>query len=140
MIIYSFEDIYNHSKYGLPMKVGSKYYFTSNTRLQNQDIFYSIDSIDSNDIKEFLDPNQLSADGTTSVLFTIFSRDGKYCAYGLSRGGSDWVTLKIKDTDTLKDLPETLTKLKFSYPIWTADNLGFFYAVIYDKLITLVNL
>ena len=125
----SFKDLYDYPKYGVPFKRGSKYYFSSNTGLQNQNVYYSIDSIDSSETKVFLDPNELSADGTTSLQFTSFSKDGKYCAYGISEGGSDWITIKIKDTESLQDLPETLTKIKFSSTAWTHDNLGFFYAV-----------
>lgn len=93
------------------MKKGSKYYFWANTGLQDQSIYYSIDSLDSNDSKVFIDPNQLSADGTASVTSLSFSPDGKYCSYEVSEGGSDWTSIKIKDTDTLEDLPETLSKV-----------------------------
>ena len=97
----------------------------------NQNIYYSIDDIDSDESKAqvFLDPNKFSDDGTTSLQFMAFSKDGKYCAYGISEGGSDWITIKIKDTETLEDLPETLDKIKFSSATWTPDSLGFFYAV-----------
>ncbi|CAG2105308.1 unnamed protein product, partial [Medioppia subpectinata] len=71
-------------------------------------------------------------DGTTSLQFTSFSKDGKYCAYGISKGGSDWITIKIKDTETLVDLTDELKKIKFSSTSWTHDNLGFFYAQ-YDE-------
>ncbi|XP_054157272.1 uncharacterized protein LOC128955623 [Oppia nitens] len=130
-ITKNFKDIYNYPKYGVPFKKGNKYYYWANTGLLNQNVYYSADSLTS-EAKVFLDPNQLSADGTTSLHFISFSKDGKYCAYGISKGGSDWITIKIKDTQTLKDLPETLTKIKFSSTAWTHDNLGFFYAY-YDE-------
>lgn len=128
--MFSFQELYDYPKYGVPFKRGSKYYYSANSGLLNQNVYYSIESIDSNDPKVFLDPNTLSADGTTSLQFTSFSKDGKYCAYGISEGGSDWITIKIKDTDTLEDLSESLNKIKFSSTAWTHDNLGFFYAVI----------
>ena len=43
----------------------------------------------------FLDPNGLSADGTTFIRGSKFSRDGKIFAYGLSEKGSDWTTIKV---------------------------------------------
>lgn len=119
----------NHPKYGVPVKKGDKYYYSANSGLQDQSVYYSVDSLDSESPKLFLDSNQLSADGTASLQSLTFSPDGRYCAYGISEGGSDWISIKIKDTETLEDLPETLTKVKFSSATWTKDNLGFFYGV-----------
>lgn len=53
-----------------------------------------------------------------------------YLLWTISKGGSDWISIKIKNTETGNDLPETLTKIKFSSTGWTHDNLGFFYAVV----------
>ncbi len=89
-----------------------------------------MDAIDSTP-QLFLDPNSFSPDGTSSLIFTSFSKDGLYCAYGISKGGSDWRSIKIKDTQTGEDLQETLTKIKFSSTSWTLDNIGFFYAVVF---------
>lgn len=45
--------------------------------------------------KEFLDPNKFSADGTSFIRVHSFSKDGKYLAYGISEGGSDWTNIKV---------------------------------------------
>lgn len=37
-----------------------------------------------------LDPNLLSADGTSSLHGLDISKDGKRLAYGISENGSDW--------------------------------------------------
>jgi prolyl oligopeptidase len=50
--------------------------------------------------KVFLDPNLLSDDGTVALSGTCFSEDGKILAYGLSRSGSDWITLRFRSVDT----------------------------------------
>ena len=37
-----------------------------------------------------LDPNTLSADGTSALTGVDFAKDGKKLAYGISKKGSDW--------------------------------------------------
>lgn len=65
-----------------------------------------------------------------SLSMSSFSDDNNWWAYGIQKSGSDWNTLRIRNTETLKDLNETLTHIKFSSISWTKDNLGFFYSVI----------
>lgn len=77
----------------------------------------------------FLDPNELSSDGTVAINTFDFSNDAKMVAYGLSKSGSDWNKLKIRDVETGKDYPETVVGVKFSVTTWTSDNKGFFYNV-----------
>lgn len=44
----------------------------------------------------FFDPNVISSDGLVSLNTFGFSKDGEYFAYGLSKAGSDWVTVKVR--------------------------------------------
>lgn len=57
-----------------------------------------------------------------------FTDDGKLLAYGLSSSGSDWSTVHVRDVETNEDLPDKVDWVKFSSPVWTHDNKGFFYA------------
>ena len=56
------------------------------------------------------------------------SEDGKYLAYGLSKGGSDWKTIYVREVATGKDLDDAVPWVKFSGISWTKDNKGFFYS------------
>lgn len=119
-------ELWNYPKYSVPYKEGDKYFFYKNDGLQNQSVLYMEDTLES-DPTEVLDPNKWSADGTVALGSISFSKDGKYLAYGYSKSGSDKQDIKIKDTTTLKDLPETIKWCKFAGIAWKKDNSGFFY-------------
>ena len=58
-------EIWNYPKYSSPFKEGDYYYFFKNDGLQNQSVLYRQLGING-EYEVFLDPNQLSNDGTAS--------------------------------------------------------------------------
>lgn len=119
------EQIWNFEKFGVPFKEGAKFYFFKNDGLQNQSVLYAQDNLEA-PATVVLDPNTFSADGTTSLGELGFSQDGRYLAYSISEGGSDWRTIQIKDLKTGKMLEEKLEWAKFTGISWAGD--GFFYS------------
>lgn len=117
----------DYAKYGCPFKRGQKYYFFKNSGLQAQSVLYQQETLES-EPRVFFDPNLLSGDGTIALSLTSFSPDGKYFAYGISKSGSDWVEICVKDVESGEDLSDHLTYAKFTSIEWTHDNKGFFYA------------
>ena len=117
--------LWNYEKYSSPFKRGDKYYFFKNDGLQNQSVMYGLDELNG-EPTVVLDPNKLSDDGTSSLGSISFSHDGRYLAYQVSEGGSDWRNVKIKDLQTGRLLEEELDWLKFSGMSWAGD--GFFYS------------
>jgi len=119
------EKLWNYEKYSSPFKEGGKYYYFKNDGLQNQSVLYS-----SGDIKSegnvALDPNKFSDDGTASLGAISFDNSGKYLAYAVSEGGSDWRTAYIKDMTTGNLLDDKVEWIKFSGLSWYKD--GFFYS------------
>uniref|UniRef100_A0A8B9JPS7 Prolyl endopeptidase n=1 Tax=Astyanax mexicanus TaxID=7994 RepID=A0A8B9JPS7_ASTMX len=119
-------ELYNYPKYSCPYKRGSRYFYFHNEGLQNQDVLYVQDSLDS-PASVFFDPNKLSEDGTVALKMGRLSEECEYFAYGLSSAGSDWVTVKFMKADDLTQLPDVLERVKFSCLAWTHDAKGIFY-------------
>jgi prolyl oligopeptidase len=119
-------ELWNFERFGLPGKGGQSYVFTRNDGLQNQAVYYALDSLEAKP-RELLDPNTMSKDGTVAIGGTSFSEDGRYFAYAVADGGSDWNTWRIRTVADGKDMPEALRWIKFSRPAWNHDNTGFYY-------------
>jgi prolyl oligopeptidase len=73
-----------------------------------------------------LDPNKFSADGTSQLGNSSLSRSGKYLAYGISEGGSDWRDYYVLDVATRKPISDHIEWVKFSGASWVGDE-GFYY-------------
>lgn len=119
--------LWNYERYGIPFKRGDRYFFYKNDGLQNQSVLYTLATLDE-EPRLLLDPNTLSADGTVSLSSIAVSHNGAYLAYGLSRGGSDWVEWFVRDITTGADLGDHLKWVKFSGASWSHDHQGFFYS------------
>ncbi len=117
--------LYNYPKYGVPMIYGDYTIFAKNDGLQNQMTIYK-QKAGSDKLEVLLDPNSFSEDGTASLDGIYFSQDNRYIAYAISKNGSDWVTMHVRDISTGKDLPDRLDWVKFSEATWSGD--GFYYA------------
>ncbi len=120
------EKLWNYERFGLPHEKAGRYFFTHNDGLQDQAILYVADS-PTGDKTVLLDPNTLSEDGTISLAGYAVSEDGTKLAYGLSDGGSDWRTWRVRDIATGKDTNDVVEWVKFSGASWTHDGAGFFY-------------
>jgi prolyl oligopeptidase len=117
-------EIMNYPKYSAPFKKGEYYYFYKNDGLQNQSVIYRQRELKS-EPEVFLDPNEFSTDGTVSLQMLSFSKDNKYCAYGISKAGSDWNEFFLIDVKTKAKMEDHLEWIKFSGASWLGD--GFFY-------------
>jgi prolyl oligopeptidase len=119
------EEIYNYPKYSAPSKKGEWFYFYKNNGLQNQSVLYRQKGLTA-EPELVLDPNALSAEGTTRLMQFSISKNGKYAAYSLSSGGSDWMDVFVMDLDTKRNLSDKLEWVKISGLAWQGD--GFYYS------------
>src|SRR3954452_6635230 len=119
--------LWNYEKYGVPFREGDRFFFSKNSGLQNQSVFFTADELPGAP-KVLLDPNALSKDGTVALGGLSVSDDGKLLAYGLASAGSDWQEWKVRDVASGKDLDDQLKWIKFSGATWKKDGSGFFYS------------
>jgi prolyl oligopeptidase len=119
--------LYNYARTGLPFFEGGRWFYTKNTGLQRQSVWFSRPTLDGPE-SVVVDPNQLSPDGSTSLSDFVPSPDGKTFAYGQSEGGSDWVTYYVRDIATGKNTDDVIRWTKFGGASWSHDGKGFFYS------------
>lgn len=117
--------LWNYDKVNTIYKKGNLFFSFRNNGLQNQAVFYSQSSLLDNPVV-VLDPNTLSTDGTTSLSGTAISKDGTYLGYGISKAGSDWVEIHVKNITTKEDLNDVIKWVKFSDISWKGN--GFYYS------------
>lgn len=118
-------ELFNYPRLSSPRRVGEYYFFYKNDGLQNQAVIYYRKGRDG-DARVFIDPNEISEDGTVSINLLGASKDNKYIAYSQSEAGSDWTTIRVREIEGNKILDDKLEWVKFSGADWYGD--GFFYS------------
>jgi prolyl oligopeptidase len=118
-------EIFNYPRYSSPFRAGENYFFTKNDGLQNQSVYYIQKGLDGTP-EVFLDPNQLSPDGTVRIGIVGVSTDDRYVALSRGEAGSDWTELRVMEIATKQELPDRVQWVKFSGAAWKGD--GFYYS------------
>jgi prolyl oligopeptidase len=120
-------ELWDYPKVSIPVREGGRYFYEKNSGLQRQAPLYVRAGLRS-EPSLVLDPNVVSPDGALSLAQWAPSPDGQLLAYGVSAGGADWQTLRVREVDTGKDLTDEVRWMRFSGISWTLDSCGFFYS------------
>ena len=120
-------ELYNFERVGLPIEAGGRLFYRRNTGLQNQSTL-DVSGLDGAGARTLIDPNGWSKDGATALAEWRPSRDGRYLAYTVQDGGTDWRWIEVIDTATGQKLPDRLDWAKFTELAWDRDGKGFFYS------------
>jgi prolyl oligopeptidase len=121
-------ELWNYAKEDAPKQLkNGMLFFSRNSGLQNQSAIY-VQTTPGAHPRALLDPNRLSKDGSIALTEYEPSPDGRYLAYALSTGGSDWEIIHIMEIATARELPDRVRWVKFSGISWTQDERGFFYS------------
>ena len=119
------EKLINYPRYGAPFRNGEYFFFSKNDGLQNQSVLYMKKGLDGTP-EVLIDPNKFSADQTSQLAEYSLSKDGKYLAYGISAGGSDWRDVHVMEVESRKVLGDLVRWVKVSGLAWQGN--GFYYS------------
>jgi len=118
--------LWNYERFGVPRLRGERQFYTRNSGLQNQAVLFVAEAAGTP--RPLIDPNGWSKDGATALAEWEPSHDGRYVAYAVQDGGTDWRTIKVRDAASGADLADTIEWAKFTGIAWTHDGSGFYYS------------
>lgn len=105
---------------------GDHFFYVKRTGQQNQPILYVRQGVEGHE-RALVDPNAISTGGLTSLDWWYPSPDGRLLAYGTSRNGDEWSTLRVIDVATGETHPDQIERTRYSSLAWLPDSSGFFY-------------
>ncbi len=111
---------------GGPRPAGRWIFHTRRAGTQKQAVLYVREGPDGDD-RALVDPNTLDGAGLVTLDWYFPSHDGRFVAYGLSRGGDELSTLHVLETATGRALGERIPHTQRASVAWAGE--GFYYAV-----------
>ena len=112
---------------GVPQRGGARLFYLHRRADQEKAVLSWRGSADGAD-HVLVDPNTLSADGSTSLGTWVPSHDGRTVAYTLRENNADEATLYVKDVATGKASDrDRIAGAKYASPSWTPKGDGFYY-------------
>ena len=119
-------ELMDYERFGIPVKRGTRYFYTGNTGLQNQSPLYVQEGLDG-ERRVLLDPNGWAKDGATALSDWAPSPQGKYLLYSVQDGGTDWRILRVLDVDSGEQTGDEIRWAKFTGLAWVGEE-GFLYS------------
>lgn len=116
---------------GLPRKAAGQYFFNSR-KLEPAGIYVS-SSVSQGQADLLISSDDISKIGTGNGTFRLIefepSPDGKYLAFGVAKGGSQWNEWYVLDVERKQLLDDRLVGLYLFYSriSWNKDSKGFYY-------------
>ena len=103
-----------------------RYFYQKRTGVQEQPVLYVRDGVRGAD-RVLLDPATLSPDRTSALDWFYPSHDGALLAYGISEGGSEKSTLRVRDVARGVDGDDVIPWTRACSLEWWPDGSGFYY-------------
>jgi prolyl oligopeptidase len=109
-----------------PALAQGRYFYLRRDGTQNQPVLYWRAGCEGED-RVAVDPNVLSAGGTTALDWFYPSRDGSLLAYGLSADGSEESVLHVLQVEQGRLLADRISRMRAASLAWLPDGSGFYY-------------
>ena len=109
-----------------PAVYGGRYFHQQRTGDEEQPRLLVRDGVGGTD-RVLLDPALLSKDRTSALDWYHPSEDGRLLAWGISEGGTEHSTLRVRDVETGADLSDVIPWTRACSLAWEPDARGFFY-------------
>ncbi|MGY3606192.1 MULTISPECIES: prolyl oligopeptidase family serine peptidase [unclassified Bradyrhizobium] len=120
-------ELLDYERFTVPLKRGERYFFTRNDGVANQASLYVGGGAAGED-RLLIDPNAWSTDNADALAEWAPSDDGRFLAFGVQTGGTDWRTIKVLNVDTGQQLDDAVEWARFTRLAWVPDGSGFFYS------------
>ena len=119
-------ELRRYDRQGMPFRVpdGTARFSWRRARDEDKSVSY-VQEHDSLPARVIFDENRLEPD--QQLLSFSPSRDGRYVALGIARGGSEDARIRIMATSNGEFLPDTLRGARQSWVSWARNNTGFYY-------------
>ena len=126
-LLRRFKELYYLETVTPPSHFGNRYFYTRRHKDKEKAILYWKEG-EKGEERVLLDPNTLSADGSTSLGVWVPSWDGKTLCYGLKPNNSDETILHVMDVASGKvSTVDVIPGGKYAGPSWTPRGDGFYY-------------
>ncbi len=119
-------EVYAYTLLGSPVLRGRRLFYTRRRPAQNQPELL-VRELPTTAERVVLDPNQADTAGLVALDWWRPSPDGRLLAYGYSRGGDEWSTLRVLDVDTGQHLADRIPRTRYASLAWKPDASGFYY-------------
>ncbi len=106
---------------------GMRYFYTQRKGAQNQPVLVVRDGT-KGAARVLFDPNQEDEKKLLALDWYTPSWEGDLVAYGTSEGGSEESTLRVLDVNSGKDLPDTISRARYSSVCFLPGQKRFYYS------------
>jgi prolyl oligopeptidase len=125
-----FRELYYVDSLSAPFVRGGRYFYTRTHADREKAIVYWRES-EKHPERVLLDPNLMSADGSTSLGVWVPSQDGRRVVYAVKPNNADEATLRVIEVASGRvSTRDVIEGGKYAQPVWTPEGDGFYYTYL----------